>query len=249
MRQLALDTETTGMNTSGGDVSEGHRIIEIGAVELIKRELTGNNYHVYLNPEQEIEAEAEAVHGFNWQMLEDKPFFAQVADEFINFIQGAELIIHNASFDLSFLNSELHRLNQQLGQQKYGRIEDYCQIIDSLELAKKKHPGMRNNLDALCKRYQVDNTGRELHGALLDSELLADVYLRLTGGQAKLLLSTTETDDPETAASTNPLIARRLVNPELAQRLPIIAASEDELAAHTAKLASLKGEAIWHSLS
>lgn len=243
MRQLALDTETTGMNQDGGEVSLGHRIIEIGAVELIKREITGNNYHVYMNPEQEVDPEAEQVHGFSWQDLQDKPLFAEVADGFINFIQGAELIIHNAPFDLSFLNHELNLLNQQLGEQKYGRIEDYCSVIDSLEVAKLKHPGMRNNLDALCKRYSVDNTGRELHGALLDSELLAEVYLALTGGQAKLGLSSEE-EASQASGLFDPLASRRLVSPELASQLTILTATEAELAAHQAKLSELT-DPLW----
>lgn len=244
MRQLALDTETTGMNREGGEVSLGHRIIEIGAVELIKREVTSNNFHVYLNPEQEIDPEAEAVHGFNWQQLQDKPLFSQVADDFIHFIQGAELIIHNASFDLSFLNLELSLLNQQLGTQKYGRIEDYCRVIDSLELAKKKHPGMRNNLDALCKRYEVDNTGRELHGALLDSELLAEVYLALTGGQGNLLINSAEEQDLA-SGGVDPLAIKRQVKPEIASQLKVLLANQEELSAHQEKLASLGVTANW----
>lgn len=178
MRQVVLDTETTGLESS-----QGHRIIEIGCVEVINRRLTGRHYHQYINPQREVDAGAQDVHGISSEMLSDKPLFAQIVDEFLAFVEGAELVIHNAPFDLGFINAELARLGAAP-----GRIEERCSVMDSLLLARNKHPGQKNNLDALCKRYGVDNTQRELHGALLDAEILADVYLLMTGGQTALSL-------------------------------------------------------------
>jgi DNA polymerase-3 subunit epsilon len=175
MRQIVLDTETTGLKPE-----DGHRIIEIGALELVDRSLTGRQFHKYLNPERAVDAEAVEVHGLSDEFLEDKPKFAEIAEEFVEFIRGAELIIHNAAFDVGFLDSELARLAAPV------RIEDVAQVLDTLELAREMHPGQRNNLDTLCRRYEVDNSNRTLHGALLDSELLADVYLLMTGGQVDL---------------------------------------------------------------
>jgi DNA polymerase-3 subunit epsilon len=177
MRQIVLDTETTGI-----DPNEGHRIIEIGCVELVERALTGRNYHVYVNPDREVEAEAIAIHGITNEFLSDKPLFAVIADEFFEFIRGAELVIHNAAFDVGFMDAEFGRLD---GGRKTA---EHCGIVDTLAIARKRHPGQKNNLNALCKRYGVDNSNRELHGALLDAEILADVYLLLTGGQTALLL-------------------------------------------------------------
>ncbi len=172
MRQIILDTETTGLN-----VRDGNRILEIGAVELINRKLTGNNFHYYINPQRDSEEGALAVHGLTSDFLSDKPLFEQISAEFLNYIQGAELLIHNATFDLAFLNAELQRV-------KSGVIADYVSgVIDTLALAKELHPGKRNSLDALCSRYQISNAHRKLHGALLDAELLADVYLAMTRGQ------------------------------------------------------------------
>ncbi len=172
MRQIILDTETTGLN-----VRDGNRILEIGAVELINRKLTGNNFHYYINPQRDSEEGALAVHGLTTDFLSDKPLFEQISAEFLNYIQGAELLIHNATFDLAFLNAELQRV-------KSGVIADYVSgVIDTLALAKELHPGKRNSLDALCSRYQISNAHRKLHGALLDAELLADVYLAMTRGQ------------------------------------------------------------------
>lgn len=176
MRQIVLDTETTGMDTR-----LGNRIVEIGCVELINRKLTGNNFHVYINPERESEEGALAVHGLTQEFLSDKPLFKDIAQEFVNYIAGAELIIHNAPFDVGFLNFEFRKLE---GNQSV--IEDICSVVDSLALAKQKHPGQKNSLDALCKRYLVDNSGRDLHGALLDAELLANVFVLMTGGQRDL---------------------------------------------------------------
>ncbi|HER20029.1 MAG TPA: DNA polymerase III subunit epsilon, partial [Chromatiales bacterium] len=172
MRQIILDTETTGM-----PVEEGHRLIEIGAVELVERRLTHRNYHQYLNPGRVVDAGAFAVHGLSNDFLENKPRFAEVVDEFLDYVRGAELIIHNAAFDVGFLDAELKRAG-------YPPLAEHVDLVtDSLAIAREKHPGQRNSLDALCRRYQIDNTERTLHGALLDSEILADVYLALTGGQ------------------------------------------------------------------
>ncbi|WP_198244637.1 DNA polymerase III subunit epsilon [methane-oxidizing endosymbiont of Gigantopelta aegis] len=176
-RQIVLDTETTGLNPK-----EGHRIIEIGCVELVNRRLTQNHFHVYINPEREIDQEAIDVHGITNDFLREKPKFAEITDDFFNFVAGAELVIHNAPFDVGFLNHELSLIKDE-----QRRIETQCTVFDTLVYARKKHPGARNTLDALCKRYGIDNSHRELHGALLDAEILADVYLLMTGGQASLL--------------------------------------------------------------
>ena len=175
MRQVVLDTETTGL-----EPADGHRIIEIGALELIDRRLTGRQFHRYLNPERAVDAGALEVHGLDDEFLADQPRFAEVVKEFLDFIRDAELIIHNAPFDIGFLDAELARLAEPM------RIADFARVLDSLELARELHPGQRNSLDALCKRYEVDNSNRSLHGALLDAELLADVYLLMTGGQVAL---------------------------------------------------------------
>lgn len=175
MRQIVLDTETTGL-----DPKSGHRVIEIGCVELINRKFTGNHYHVYLNPEREVDSGAFKVHGISNLFLDDKPLFKDVFSEFIAFIDNAELIIHNAPFDIGFLNSEFKYINYK------KNIEDHCSILDTLVYARNKHSGQRNTLDALCKRYNVNNSNRQLHGALLDAEILAFVYLAMTGGQAEL---------------------------------------------------------------
>jgi DNA polymerase-3 subunit epsilon len=178
MRQIVLDTETTGL-----EPSQGHRIIEIGCVELVNRRLTGNHYHQYLQPDREIDAGAIEVHGITNEFLEDKPRFEDVVEDFLGFIKGAELVIHNSPFDVGFINHELKKLGK-----KYGTVEKICTILDTLPMARDMHPGQRNSLDALCKRYYIDNSQREKHGALLDSEILADVYLAMTGGQVGLSL-------------------------------------------------------------
>lgn len=182
MRQIVLDTETTGL-----DPAQGHRVIEIGCVEIENRRLTGRHFHCYLNPDREIDEGAVQVHGITTAFLADKPRFPQVVDDFLRFVAGAELVIHNAPFDLGFLNSEL----QLAGN--FPSMEEQCPVTDTLVMARKKHPGQRNSLDALCKRYEVDNSQRDLHGALLDAEILADVYLLMTGGQTNLLLGSEET--------------------------------------------------------
>lgn len=180
MRQIILDTETTGFEPHNGD-----RIIEIGAVEMFKRRLTNNNYHQYIYPERTVPQDAIDVHGITDEFLKDKPVFAKVADAFMEYVAGAELIIHNAPFDVGFINHELSLLPGN----KWGKIEDHCVITDSLKMARKTYPGQRNSLDALCKRLGIDNSNRTLHGALLDSEILADVYLTMTGGQTALTLN------------------------------------------------------------
>ena len=181
MRQVVLDTETTGL-----EVREGHRLIEIGCVELIDRKLTGRQLHQYINPGRTIDEGAEAVHGITLEFLADKPDFSAVKEEIIEFLSGAELIIHNASFDVGFLDAELKRARER------RRIADFSTVTDSLALARTKYPGQKNNLDALCKRLGIDNTARTLHGALLDAEILAEVYLAMTGGQASLVLDAPE---------------------------------------------------------
>lgn len=178
MRQVVIDTETTGL-----DPGEGHRIIELGCVELIDRRATERRFHHYLHPERDIDAGALEVHGITLERLKDSPKFADIAESFLAFIEGAELLMHNAPFDVSFLNYELGLLKRGC-----SRIEDRCTVLDTLALARELHPGQKNTLDALCRRYQVDNTGRSLHGALLDAEILAEVYLAMTGGQVDLLL-------------------------------------------------------------
>jgi DNA polymerase-3 subunit epsilon len=193
MRQIVLDTETTGL-----EVSLGHRVIEIGCVELVNRRVTGNHWHHYFNPEREVDAGAFEVHGISNEFLQDKPRFADLAGEFVDYVRGAELIIHNAPFDVGFLNHELSMSDCGLSP-----LEDSCGILDTLMLARQKHPGQKNNLDALCKRYDIDNSQRSLHGALLDARILADVYLAMTGGQASLVLDAeqqveTGSDQPET---------------------------------------------------
>ena len=176
MRQIVLDTETTGL-----EVSQGHRIIEIGCVELINRRVTGNHWHYYFNPGREVDAGAYEVHGISNEFLADKPRFVELAGEFYEYVKGAELIIHNAAFDVGFLDYELGQ-----PELEFAPLEQSCRVLDTLLLARQKHPGQKNNLDALCKRYDIDNSQRSLHGALLDARILADVYLAMTGGQTSL---------------------------------------------------------------
>lgn len=225
MRQIVLDTETTGLETS-----QGHRIIEIGCVELVNRRLTGRHYHQYIKPEREIDAGAQAVHGISNAMLEDKPVFARIADEFLQFVGDAELIIHNAAFDIGFLNYELNMLRPG-----FGSLAERCHVIDTLLMARSKHPGQKNNLDALCKRYGVDNSQRELHGALLDAEILADVYLLMTGGQTALSLGGNQSKNDNGGDQAEEI---RRVAPGR-KPLPIVMADADELAAHEQKLAAI----------
>lgn len=184
MRQIVLDTETTGLETS-----QGHRIIEIGCIEIVDRRVTDNHWHQYINPEREVDAGAFEVHGISNEFLVDKPVFADIADAFVDYIEGAELVIHNAPFDVGFLNYELERLNSNK-----PAIESICSVADTLVMARQKHPGQKNNLDALCKRYEIDNSHRTVHGALLDARILADVYLFMTGGQTTLGLDHIESN-------------------------------------------------------
>ncbi|HLF31907.1 MAG TPA: DNA polymerase III subunit epsilon [Xanthomonadales bacterium] len=233
MRQVVLDTETTGL-----DPSEGHRVIEIGAVELLDRRLSGKNFHSYINPQREIEDGALEVHGITREFLHDKPVFTDVADDFLDFIRGAELIIHNAPFDLGFLDMELSRIEPHP-----GRVADFATVLDTLELARDMHPGQRNNLDALCKRYEVDNSSRTLHGALLDAEILADVYLAMTGGQSDLGLSFKTPGVKSEASQTIDLAAR--------PPFRVLSASEQELSLHTVRLAKIReqaGHCLWLDL-
>jgi DNA polymerase-3 subunit epsilon len=236
MRQVVLDTETTGL-----EVEEGHRILELGCVELLDRKLTRRHFHYYINPEREVDDGALEVHGITREFLLDKPRFADIFDEFLDFVRGAELVIHNAEFDTTFLNYEMNLLSS-----KYGVITDYCSVIDSLEIARNKHPGQKNNLDALCKRYNVDNSQRDIHGALLDAELLADVYLLMTGGQVSLGLDSVDEDGVSNVGTIRRLPADR-------PRLRVIEPDADEMSAHQRKLAALAGTAeggisIWQQL-
>jgi len=218
MRQIILDTETTGL-----DPAQGHRIIEIGCVEMVNRRLTGDSYQQYVMPEREIDQGAIEVHGITNEFLADKPFFADVASDFLEYIQGAELIIHNAPFDVGFLNHEFGLLTKNNPE----TIEKHCSVIDTLRMARNMHPGQRNDLDSLCRRYSIDNTQRTLHGALLDAEILADVYLVMTGGQTGLFDEGAKGSG--TAADYSAQIKRVDKN---RPPLPVIAASAEEQAAH-----------------
>lgn len=222
MRQIVLDTETTGL-----DPSQGHKIIEIGCVELVNRKLTGRHLHFYINPQREVEAGAIEVHGITNEMLADKPVFSAIADAFLDFVRGAELVIHNAPFDLSFLDTELRAL-----QRDYQPLCDYCGVLDTLVMARQKHPGQKNNLDALCKRYMVDNSQRELHGALKDAEILADVYLLMTGGQSSLVLGYDGNDQIAVTTGAERISAER-------PPLRVVLASAEEIAAHQLRLAQI----------
>ena len=236
MRQIVLDTETTGL-----EISQDHRIIEIGCVEMVNRKLTGRHYHQYINPQRNVDEGAMEVHGITDQFLADKPLFESIAADFLEFVDGADLIIHNAPFDLGFINHEIAKLPN-----KIAVIEKECKIIDTLALARQKHPGQKNNLDALCKRYGVDNSQRDLHGALLDAEILADVYLLMTGGQVNLNIN------DQSAADTGELnqasTIRRLVKDRPALR--VIEANEHEVSRHQAKLDAItasSGKCLWQA--
>ncbi len=233
MRQIFLDTETTGLSAENGD-----RIIEIGCVELVARKLTGNNKHFYLNPERDSHEDAMKVHGISNEFLKDKSKFSVIVDELLEYLRGAEIIIHNAPFDVSFLNKEL----ELIGQPPIRHC--VAKVTDSLMMAKELFPGKRNSLDALCDRLEVDNSGRTLHGALLDAELLADVYINLTRGQNSLMIDTGSTPQ---SGSALPLI-------DLSQfQLPLLLASEQELAAHEILLLDIdktsKGKTVWRAVS
>lgn len=225
VRQIVLDTETTGL-----DPGDGHRIIEIGGVELINRRRTNNDYHAYCNPEREIDEGALEVHGITREFLADKPRFVEIARELLDYLKDAQLIIHNAEFDTNFLNHELARIGSEL-----GAVSDYCDVVDTLKMARQAHPGQRNDLNSLCQRYYIDNTQRTLHGALLDAEILADVYLAMTGGQTALLL-----DNPPPAVAAAPPGSGGAR--EAAAPLKVVYASAEELEQHEQWLERLDRE-------
>ena len=233
MRHVVLDTETTGL-----EAERGQRVIEIGAVEVVNRRITKRQFHVYLNPERDIDPGAQAVHGLTAEFLADKPVFRDVARALLEFIADAELVIHNAPFDLAFLNHELALLGDT------RRLQDFCQVTDTLALARDKHPGQRNSLDALCRRYSVDNSARELHGALLDAEILADVFLAMTGGQVALFAGGDGESRRDEVFDT-PIVHRPM-------SLPVLEPDDDALAAHVAFLQLLdkesRGATVWRSL-
>ncbi len=235
MRQIVLDTETTGL-----EPRDGHRIIEIGCVELLNRRPTRKHFHQYLQPDRDIDPGAIEVHGITNEFLADKPRFDTVVDEFLAFIKGAELIIHNAPFDVGFINHEF----KLLGSGR-GCLDDYCTVLDTLAFARQKHPGQRNSLDALCKRYDIDNSQRELHGALLDAEILADVYLAMTGGQSALSLEGAPGSEPGAAESIRRLAADR-------PRLKVLVVNDQEAAEHERYLGLLDkksaGHCVWKHL-
>jgi DNA polymerase III subunit epsilon len=233
MRQIVLDTETTGLEPAAG-----HRVIEIGCVELVNRKPTLNRFHRYINPEREVDRGALEVHGIENDFLATQPKFAEVAREFVEFVKGAELVIHNADFDIEFLNHELRRLPAMPQE-----IRDCCGVLDTLALARRMHPGQRNSLDALAKRYSVDNSKRELHGALLDAQILADIYLAMTGGQVSLSLDS-EPARTTAAGAAELKLDRRGVD------LVVVAATAEETRAHEAMLALMakRGQPIWRDL-
>jgi len=231
MRQIVLDTETTGL-----EAELGHRVIEIGGVELVNRRFTGNNFHRYLNPERESEAGALEIHGLTTDFLRDKPKFAEIAREFLDYVSGAQLIIHNSAFDLSFLDRELDLADLK-------PMKEHCSgIVDTLRMAKDMHPGKRNSLDALCERYQIDNSARTLHGALLDAQLLAEAYLAMTRGQESLVM---EVETGQATDAGPDAVAGKV-------ELFVLRASKEELAAHAKQLEDIdkasKGACLWNKL-
>lgn len=232
MRQIILDTETTGLRPE-----EGHRIIEIGCLEMVNRRLTGNQFHYYINPEREVDAGAQAVHGITTESLKDKPLFSAIVSEFIAFVKDAELIIHNAPFDVGFINSEFSLLKAG-----YKDISRYCKVTDTLAMARKMHVGQRNSLDALCKRYSVDNSRRDLHGALIDCNLLAQVYLAMTGGQESFF----DVGEGDRGSSGGVNVVAAAVSIE-GHHLKVLNASADELSEHQRYLAGMKekGKCVW----
>ena len=235
MRQIVLDTETTGL-----EPADGHRIIEIGCVELLDRRLTGNTYHQYIQPDREIDVGAIEVHGITNESLADMPRFADIAAEFLEFVQGAELVIHNAPFDVGFINHEFGLLDDSPGS-----VNDHCGVLDTLSLARRMHPGQRNSLDALCRRYEIDNSQRQLHGALLDAEILADVYLAMTGGQVSLSLDAHVDSNGQQRGTIQRLAADR---PPLA----VIRADDAECEAHMSRLDAIDkacdGTSVWRRM-
>lgn len=234
MRQVVLDTETTGL-----ELKLGHRVIEIGCVELVNRRRTARTLHHYLQPDRDIDPGAQEVHGISIEMLQDKPRFSEIADDFLGFIAGAELVIHNADFDVGFLNAELRRTGRSP-----ATVTEVCPVVDTLALARRLHPGQRNSLDALCKRYSIDNSGREYHGALLDAHLLADVYLAMTGGQATLSLDRNSSEAGGQASPPRPIDRSGL-------NLRVIRATPEELAEHEQHLQLIDkishGKTLWRT--
>ena len=237
MRQIVLDTETTGLSTS-----HGHRIIEIGCLELVNRRLTGREFHRFLNPDRDIDEGAEAVHGISRADLENEPRFAEIVDDLLEFLKDAELVIHNASFDVGFIEHEL-----KLMKHPQPKIEQHAMVLDTLTLARKIHPGQRNSLDALCKRYEVDASKRDVHGALIDSELLANVYLAMTGGQTALLLDEDTTNGNGSESRSRQAMGGGAVDDRHVADLIVIQASADEVAAHDAMLEKIResGACVW----
>lgn len=230
-RQIILDTETTGI-----DPMQGHRIIEVGCVEMINRRLTGNNFHVYINPQREIEDEAIGVHGITNEFLRDKPLFRDIADEFFDYIKGGELVIHNAPFDIGHMDNEFGKLWSD-----WTGTAEFCAVVDTLVMAKEKHPGQKNSLDALCRRYEIDNSHRLLHGALLDSEILADVYLHMTGGQVAMDLAHNRNSGANNDGSDLEQVRER--------NLRVISASSDEINNHNERLSIVEkegGTVLWN---
>src|SRR5690554_6646441 len=228
MRQIVLDTETTGL-----DPAQGHRIIEIGALEVIDRKLTGRTFHLFRSPQRVVEQEAISIHGITNEFLQDKPVFAQIADEFLDFINGAELVIHNAAFDVGFMDHEFALLRNGT-----GKTIDYCSVLDTLMLAREMRPGQKNNLDALCRAFGIDNSNRTFHGALLDAELLADVYLMMTGGQTKLELAAQQKGQQGN-------LTTRWSRLDNKPALKVVRASAEEEQAHRDRLAIIDN-ALWH---
>ncbi|WP_110687286.1 DNA polymerase III subunit epsilon [Salinicola aestuarinus] len=244
MRQIVMDTETTGI-----DPREGHRIIEIGGIELVNRRFTGRTYHQYVNPEREIEAEAIGIHGITNERVADEPVFAKIADELWEFMRGAQLVIHNAPFDVGFFDHEFRLLNRARGEPVIGPVADHCDVLDTLTMARRMHPGQRNSLDALCKRYAVDNGQRVLHGALLDSEILADVYLAMTGGQTALSLAGQEDNGAQQSGDKRGGVQRldRAATP-----LVVARPSEAEWEDHRRRLDQIResaGQCHWDAMS
>jgi DNA polymerase-3 subunit epsilon len=226
MRQVVLDTETTGL-----DASQGHRVIEIGCVELVYRRYSGKTFHQYINPERSVDPGALAVHGIEEEFLQTQPVFADIADAFIGFVEGSELVIHNAEFDVGFINHELERLGARVSD-----IRDICEVRDTLSLARRMHPGQRNSLDALAKRYEIDNSMRELHGALLDARILAEVYLAMTGGQTSLMLDAGDEEAASAGRSEPTAVDRSGLN------LVVVTASDAELDAHDEMLERIRAQ-------
>jgi DNA polymerase-3 subunit epsilon len=237
MRQVVLDTETTGLSPA-----HGHRIIEIGCLELVNRRLTGREFHRFLNPDRDIDEGAEAVHGISRADLENEPRFSEIVDDFLEFLKDAELVIHNASFDVGFIEHEL-----KLMKHPQPKIEQHAVVLDTLTLARKIHPGQRNSLDALCKRYEVDASKRDVHGALIDSELLANVYLAMTGGQTALLLDEGTADGAGTESQSRQAVGSSAADSQPVADLVVIRASADEVAAHDAMLEKIResGACVW----